>query len=245
MPLRRHPHVGQRIGGKQQRLDGDELVRLAMDEQDGGRGILRRALRSGRRLPQHMNPRIAEDGARRRAAAQARVEGHHRTLAEAHESERSLVESAPGELLVQKGVERRAGGVDAAPALVRVAREQREPLSPHRRHRASLGRVGRDEIGVGQKGAPMPADLDQIIAVRAEAVEKDHELSRLAGFRRHPRAVDLNHAECSPPAGPTASDRGALCSTRFVARESARTHENALALGGWRAEVKRGRQAAS
>ena len=42
--------------------------------------------------------------------------------------------------------------------------------------------MGGDEGGVRQEGPPLPADLDEIIAVRAIAMEEDDELLGLAGL---------------------------------------------------------------
>jgi hypothetical protein len=92
-----------------------------------------------------------------------------------------FVEAVARQLRVQEGVERGARLDDAAPALVRIAHRQGEPLPAHRRHAAGLGRVRRDEGGVGQHALPLPADVDQIVAVRAVAVQEDDELFRAAG----------------------------------------------------------------
>ena len=125
------------------------------------------------------------------------MQRHHRALAEADQRQRALVESAPRQFRVEKSVEGRAGGDDAPPALVGIAHGERKPLPPHGRGGAALACVRRDEIGVRQQAAPLPADLDQIVPVRAIAVQKHHELPRLAGFRLKSRAVDRDrHAPC-------------------------------------------------
>ena len=57
--------------------------------------------------------------------------------------------------------------------------------------------AGGDEIRVGQKIAPLPANLDQIAAIRAVTVEKNHQLLRGAGFRLHSWTVDgRRHIAC-------------------------------------------------
>ena len=53
--------------------------------------------------------------------------------------------------------------------------------------------MGRDKIRVGQEGAPLPANFDQIAAVRAISVQKNHQLFRGAGFRLNPGAVNGRH----------------------------------------------------
>ncbi len=66
--------------------------------------------------------------------------------------------------------------VDADPALVRIAERQRKPLPADRRLRAGLRRVRRHEGGVRQQALPGAADLDQVVAVGAVAVQEHHEL---------------------------------------------------------------------
>ena len=61
------------------------------------------------------------------------------------------------------------------PALVRRAGEQRKPLPPGRRLAARLGRMRRDERGVRQQPLPGPADVDQVVAVGAIAVQEHDE----------------------------------------------------------------------
>ena len=106
------------------------------------------------------------------------MQRHHRSLAEADESEARIVEAEPRQFGVEKGVERRPRRDDAAPALVLAARVvgrediEREPLPARRRAGAALGRVRRNESGVGQQLPPLPAELDEVVAVGAVAVQE-------------------------------------------------------------------------
>ena len=101
-----------------------------------------------------------------------------------------LVEAELVELRIEKGVERRTRLDDAGPAFGGIAHGQREPLPAGRRHGAEFGRVRRDEQGVRQKGAPLAAEFDQVVSVRAVTVQEDDELARRARFRRKARSVD-------------------------------------------------------
>ena len=94
---------------------------------------------------------------------------------------------------VEKGVEHRRGGVDAGPALARIAEGERKPFAPDRRLAAGLRRVRRDESGVRQQALPGAADVDQVVAVGAIAVQEHDELlahcpsaARCAGRRVQP-----------------------------------------------------------
>ena len=82
---------------------------------------------------------------------------------------------------IEEGVERRARPVDAAPALVRIAEGQRKPLPPDRRLAAGLRRMRRDERGVRQQRLPGAADVDQVVAVGAVAVQEHDQPLGLAG----------------------------------------------------------------
>ena len=119
------------------------------------------------------------------------MQRHHRALAEADQREARFVEAEAREFRIEKGVERRPRLDDAGPAfvgalaLVGAAIAEREPLPAHRRHAARLGRIGRDESGVRQPGAPLPADFDQVFAVGAIAMQKyDELLGLIRSWRR-------------------------------------------------------------
>ena len=94
---------------------------------------------------------------------------------------------------VEKGIEHRRRHLHAGPALARIAERQRKPFAPHRRLPARPRRVRRDEGGVGQQALPGAADIDQVVAVGAVAVQEDDELLRFARARRQARAVEFSH----------------------------------------------------
>ena len=59
--------------------------------------------------------------------------------------------------------------------------------------------MGRDEVGVGQEGAPLTPDLDEIGAIRSKAMQKDDKLAGLARLRPNSRTVDRrSHMSRSP-----------------------------------------------
>ena len=101
----------------------------------------------------------------------------------------------PGEFGLEKAFERRRGLVDANPAFVRIAEGQRKPLPADRRLAARLGRMRRDESGLRQNLLPSAADLDQVVAVGAIAMQEDDELSGRAGAWRQPRTVECPDTE--------------------------------------------------
>ena len=88
--------------------------------------------------------------------------------------------------------EHRRGLVGADPALVGIAEGQREPLPADRRLAAGLRRVRRDEGGVRQQALPGAADLDQVVAVGAIAVQEHDELARRSRTRLEPRTVEFS-----------------------------------------------------
>ena len=112
------------------------------------------------------------------------MQRHHRALAETDQRE-SANRRGRGAPAPRRGRRRApAAPIDAAvqrssaPARIvgRAVALEREPLPAHRRAGAALGRVRRDEGGVRQQRAPLLAELDQILAVGAVAVQEHHEL---------------------------------------------------------------------
>src|ERR1700674_1018072 len=119
------------------------------------------------------------------------MEGHHRALAEADQRQRVAAEPMPPHLGVEKPLKPGRGGIDAAPALLRIADGEPEPLPPGRRFGAGLGRVRGDECRLRQQRLPRAADLDQIVAVGAIAVQEYDELPRgTLRTRSQPRTVE-------------------------------------------------------
>src|SRR5262245_36064824 len=104
VPFDRDAERGEPARGVEQRLRGDEIVAVAVDEQhrrtrlDLGRELLR--IDVGRDRQQSG---IADDCERHRRAAQPYMQRHHRALAEADERERRGREIAALELGVEEG----------------------------------------------------------------------------------------------------------------------------------------------
>src|SRR6266508_992887 len=126
------------------------------------------------------------------------MQRHHRALAEADERERRGRQVAALELGVEEARENGRGLVDAGPALARIAEGEREPLPADRRLAARLRRVWGDERGVRQQALPGAADIDEVVAVGAVAVQEHDELARGARTRLEPRTVELRHCSSSP-----------------------------------------------
>src|SRR5690606_27858643 len=62
--------------------------------------------------------------------------------------------------------------------------------------RAGPGRVGRDEGDVGEGGAPMAAEADQVLPVRAVAVQQDDEAAgRAPRGGRELRAIETGNGD--------------------------------------------------
>jgi hypothetical protein len=68
---------------------------------------------------------------------------------------------------------------------------ERKPLTPHWRHRASLGSIGRDKISVWQESTPLATDLNQIRSICAITMKKNDQLSTLTRMRLNPWTIDL------------------------------------------------------
>src|ERR1700749_1159282 len=116
-----------------------------------------------------------------RIAAGAR---HHWALDEPDQRQLRIVKAEPLEFRIEKSVNRPPRLDRAVPAVIAAAWivwrpiGEGEPLSAHRRARASLRRVWRDERRFGHERAPLAPKLDEVIAVRSIAVQEDHELAR-------------------------------------------------------------------
>ena len=68
---------------------------------------------------------------------------------------------------------------------------------------AGLGRMRRDEGGVGQQRLPLPADVEEVVAVGAIAVQEDDEAAGGAGAGRQTGAVEhgvIERLRRRPPA---------------------------------------------
>ena len=94
VPLRRDVSFGELFGAVEQGLEGDDLIRRAMDQQH------RRRLApdvagggAGEMLGADQHAGKAEDGGGRALAAQAHMQRHHGSLAEADERELAVVKA--------------------------------------------------------------------------------------------------------------------------------------------------------
>src|SRR5262249_12425305 len=130
-------------------------------------------------------------------AAQPDMQRQHRALTKADERKRRRRKIAPLELGVQEAREDGRGFVNTVPALIGIAEGEREPLPADRRLSAGLRRVRGDECGLRQETLPSAADLDEVVAVGAIAVQEHDELARGSRARLEPRTIELIH--CSPP----------------------------------------------
>src|SRR3984957_848833 len=202
MPLVGNIGLGEFFRRDEQGFQRNDGILIAMHEQyrrAGPAGVARGGFAEMFGADQYAG--IADDRGRRALAAQAHMQRHHRALAEADQREARFVEAEAREFRIEKDVERRPRLDDAGPtligalALVRAAIAEREPLPTHRRHGARLGRIRRHEGGVRQPGAPLATDFDQILAVRAIAMQKYDELFGLAALGVEARTIDrLSHA---------------------------------------------------
>ncbi len=191
VPLHRDLGMAEVVRRGEEGVDGQNVVLVAMHQQDrrrAARGRAGRGFAEVLRADQHAG--IAQDRGRRPLAAKSDMQRHHGALAEADERQLALVEAGAGELAVEERIERRASLGDTAPAFAGVAHRQRKPLSARGGLAAAFGGVGCHEFGVRQPGLPLPSDLDQVVAVGAIAVEEYNDLARVARAGRNARAVD-------------------------------------------------------
>src|SRR5499427_6267760 len=200
VPFDRDAERGEPAGGMEQRLRRDEIVAVAVHEQyrrarlDLGRELFRIGIGWERQ-----QSGIADDRERRRRAAQPHMQRHHGALAEADERERRGRQIAALELGVEEACEDGRRLVDAGPAFIGVAEGEREPLPANRRLAAGLRGVRGDEGRLRQEPLPRPADVDEVVAVGAVAVQEHDELARRTRARLEPRTVEFSH--CPPPPG--------------------------------------------
>ena len=146
VPLAGQVRLGERVRGLEERVERDNVVRIAMHEQDRRRRpVLVARRRLGEMVGADQRAGIAEHAGRRARPTQPRVQGHHGALAEADERERGFVEAEFREFGVEERVERGPRLVEAGPAFGRIAHGQREPLPAGGRHGAEFRRVRSDE----------------------------------------------------------------------------------------------------
>ena len=125
MPLDRNADTGQSAAGLRKGLDGNDVVAVTVDKENGGprNDIGGQVLRSGK------HSRKADNASHRPRAAKAHVKRHHRALAKADKRKRFVRKAKIGKLAVQKSVKRRRRVANPAPALPRVPKRKLEPLA--------------------------------------------------------------------------------------------------------------------
>ena len=127
-------------------------------------------------------------------AARPGVKRHHGALAEPDQRQLLVREPVAGELGVEEGVEHRRGAAHAGGDALEVAQGKREPLPADRRLGAGFRRVRGYEGGVRKDRLERAADIDEVVAVGAIAMQEDHQaLGRAAGGGAEARAVEHDH----------------------------------------------------
>lgn len=132
----------QTLRGVEQRLDRDELILVAVDEQyrrsaanfngeDSRVAFFRR----------HKHPGVADDRRRSDRPTQADMQGHHGALAEPDQRERGRRKIMPFQFSVEKAIENRGSGIDADPTFVRVTKCEGKPFTANRRLATRAWRV--------------------------------------------------------------------------------------------------------
>jgi hypothetical protein len=129
VPLDRDLRGPKDVPRLMQRLDGDDVVAVTVNEEDWGTGddVTPKVLGSRHK------PRKAHNARHRPRAAKAHVKRHHRALAKAHKRKRIVGKAKRGKLVVQKRIKSRRRMVHAAPALSRVAKRKLKPLASAKR----------------------------------------------------------------------------------------------------------------
>ncbi len=106
------------------------------------------------------------------------MQRQHGALAEADERQPIVAEAITGKLGIEKLIETELRLIHPWPEFRFVTQRERKPLPPDRRLRARLRRIRRGEGRIGQKILPLLAKSDEIVAVRAVAMQEDDELFR-------------------------------------------------------------------
>jgi hypothetical protein len=110
-------------------------------------------------------------------------------LREAHQRQLMIRQPIALELGVEKSLDQRRDRLHAEPQRVRPAVAQREPLIAEWRHIARVRCIWRDERGTGQQRGHGRRQLDQVLAVGADAVQQHDQLAgRPARARRYARS---------------------------------------------------------
>src|SRR5579862_2593899 len=103
VPLTRNPRLRQLLSRVEESVEGDQLILVAMSEQNRRRSAARIArLGFAQTLRPHQRARIAENRRRRASPTQAHMQRQHRALAEADQGEARIIEAEFRELRVEK-----------------------------------------------------------------------------------------------------------------------------------------------
>jgi hypothetical protein len=187
--LDRHAGLAQRRFGTGHRRERDERIIGAVDQQHRRT----RAQFTCQQLGGDQPAGIAENAGQRFGAAQPDEQRHHRALREPDQRGIAVAQTAFGEFLVDKGVERRRGGAHPGQHRARRAVLHTEPLIAVGGHVARERRIRRDELGRGQQPSPILLQPNQIVAIGSETVQQDHELARSAAGKRQARRAGKRH----------------------------------------------------
>ena len=181
VPLGGHIEAGQDADGMLHAGKGHHGIGIAMGEQDGraaaefGGGVFLVDHHAGK----------SDDARHRPGTAQGDIDRHHRALAEADQGEAAVVEAQAFEFGVEIGVDHGGGTLVALLQDRRPLVHEAVPLAPHRVLVTRVGGVGAGEAGVGQGALQRGCQADQVVAVRAPAVQQHDKLARLALARRY------------------------------------------------------------
>ncbi len=138
-----------------------------------GRGTMKKFPIKGFRRQQGSGQGNHRPGAER--TAQSGMKGHHSTLGKAEQDQPVRAEPLARKQIAKKGIEIARRPPHPGFQTSGLARKQAEPLSPHRRHVAGLGPVGRKEESLWQRFRQLRGKADQIIAIGAHTMKHHHE----------------------------------------------------------------------
>jgi hypothetical protein len=125
VPLDRNAGAAKDAPGLSERVDGNNVVAVAVDKENGRarNDVGGQVLGAGKKAGKAYNTR------HRLRTAKARVKRHHRALAKANQRKRIVRKAKARKLVVQKRVKSRRRLVHAAPAFARVPKRKFEPLA--------------------------------------------------------------------------------------------------------------------
>jgi hypothetical protein len=203
MPLARNTGLRQFLSRKKKRFHRNDVILTAMNEKNwrgGAGGYMGHSFL----LPfgQNEHSGIAKDSRRGTGAPQPRMKREHRSLAESNQSQLVVAQSVTRKFGIKKCIKNWARLIKPDPALGGISHGEAEPLAASGGPWAKLGRIWGHKHGAGQQIPPLLADCDQIVAVGAKPMQKNHELFRSLRYWQEARAVNRNrHAVHVPSLG--------------------------------------------